>query len=110
MDKVIAWWGKGIFVSLCISMILLGTGPVDWSVPARRDQGVECFADDVFHVANLEAANLGPLLAARSSGFLNMPIPIPLVLFFSICDDILSSELSSRLVTIVIFFSAQCII
>lgn len=34
-----------------------------------RDQGVECFADDVFHVANLAAANLVSQwqLAARVS-------------------------------------------
>ena len=35
----------------------------------RRHQGMECFADDVFHVANLETVDLVPLVAVRSSGF-----------------------------------------
>jgi O-antigen ligase len=39
MDKVIAWWGQAIFVSLCASIVLLGTGPLDSSLPALSVSG-----------------------------------------------------------------------
>ena len=103
MDKLIAWWGKGIFVSLCFSIVLLGTGTLDLSLPGAGGARVERFPDDVFHVADLETVDWGPLRRSQL-GFHKHAVPIPLLLFFDICHDILISGLFSRgLETIVIF-------
>ena len=82
MDKVIAWWGKGVFAALCISMILLGTGPVDWSVPAA---GIRAWSVSrtTFFMWLIWRLLIWFRSGSSQLGFLKHRIPIPLVLFFS---------------------------
>ena len=82
MDKIIAWWGKGIFVSLCVSMVLLGTGPLESSLPGARVSPWSVSRTTFFlwliwklltrlHYGNWEL------------GFIKQAIPLPLILFFT---------------------------
>jgi O-antigen ligase len=82
MDKVIEWWQKGIFVSLCVSIVLLGTGPLDSSLPGIRVSPWSMSRTTFFlwliwklltrlHYCNWEL------------GFIKKAIPIPLILFFT---------------------------
>lgn len=82
MDKVIAWWGKGIFVSLCVSMILLGTGPVYGSVPGA---GIRAWSVSrtTFFIWLIWRLLIWFRSGSSQLGFLKHSIPIPLVLFFS---------------------------
>jgi putative inorganic carbon (HCO3(-)) transporter len=81
MDKVISWWGKGIFVSLCASMILLGTGPFDWSpvggISAWSVSRTTFFIWLIWRLIVWFRYDKSPL------HFLKNTIPIPQVLFFS---------------------------
>jgi putative inorganic carbon (HCO3(-)) transporter len=80
MDKVIAWWGKGIFVSLCVSMILLGTGPIDWSpgggIRAWSVSRTTFFIWLIWRLVLWFRYDGSPL------GFLKNTVSIPLALFF----------------------------
>ncbi|HEX9272029.1 MAG TPA: hypothetical protein VGA01_07435, partial [Candidatus Binatia bacterium] len=82
MDKVIAWWGKGIFVSLCVSMVLLGTGPLDWSVPGV---GIRAWSVSrtTFFIWLIWRLLIWVRCGSSQLGFLKHTIPIPLVLFFT---------------------------
>ena len=82
MDKVIAWWGKGIFVSLCASMVLLGTGPIEWSVPGA---GIRAWSVSrtTFFIWLIWRLVIWFHSGRSQLGFLRHIIPIPLVLFFS---------------------------
>ena len=60
----------------------------------RRDQGVERFTDDVFHLANLESVDLGPLPQV-AAGFSQACHPDSSAAFFRIRHTILASRLSS---------------
>ena len=82
MDKIIAWWGKGIFVSLCVSIVLLGTGPLESSLPGAKVSAWSVSRTTFFlwliwklltrlHYGNWEL------------GFIKQAIPIPLILFFT---------------------------
>lgn len=81
MDKVIAWWGKGIFVSLCVSMMLLGTGPIEWSVPGA---GIRAWSVSrtTFFIWLIWRLVIWFHSGRSQLGFLKHIIPIPLVLFF----------------------------
>jgi O-antigen ligase len=82
MDKVIAWWGKGIFVSLCVSMVLLGTGPLDSSVPGV---GIRAWSVSrtTFFIWLIWRLLIWVRCGSPQLGFLKHTIPIPLVLFFT---------------------------
>ena len=81
MDKVIAWWGKGIFISLCASMILLGAGPIEWSVPGA---GIRAWSVSrtTFFMWLIWRLLIWFRSGSPQLGFLRHNIPIPLVLFF----------------------------
>jgi putative inorganic carbon (HCO3(-)) transporter len=82
MDKVIAWWGKGIFVSLCVSMILLGTGPIDWSVPGA---GISAWSVSrtTFFIWLIWRLLIWVRYGGSRLGFPRHAVPIPLLLFFA---------------------------
>ena len=81
MDKVIAWWGKGIFVALCVSMIFLGIGPIEWSVPGA---GVRAWSVSrtTFFVWLIWRLVVWFRYGASPLRFFKRAIPIPLTLFF----------------------------
>jgi putative inorganic carbon (HCO3(-)) transporter len=81
MDKVIEWWQKGIFVSLCVSIVLLGIGPLESSLP-----GVKVSPWSMSRTTFFVWLILKLLIWVRSGisdlGFRKRAIPIPLLLFF----------------------------
>jgi putative inorganic carbon (HCO3(-)) transporter len=81
MDRVIAWWGKGIFVALCVSMILLGTGPIEWSIPGA---GIRAWSISrtTFFIWLIWRLVIWFRYDNSPLRFLKNTIPIPLVLFF----------------------------
>jgi putative inorganic carbon (hco3(-)) transporter len=83
MDKVIAWWGKGIFVSLCFSIVLLGTGPVDSSLPGA---GVRAWSVSrtTFFIWLIWKLLIWSRYGSSQLGFRKHAIPIPLLLFFTL--------------------------
>jgi O-antigen ligase len=82
MDKIIAWWGKGIFVGLCVSIVLLGTGPMESSLPGARMSAWSVSRTTFFLwlvwklLTRVHTGNWG-------LGFIKQAMPIPLILFFS---------------------------
>jgi len=82
MDKVIAWWGKGIFVSLCVSMVLLGTGPLDSSLPSARISAWSA-SRTTFFIWLIWKLLIWVRYGRAELGFRKRVIPIPLLLFFT---------------------------
>jgi O-antigen ligase len=83
MDKLIAWWGKGIFVALCFSIVLLGTGPLDSSLPGV---GVRAWSVSrtTFFMWLIWKLLIGVRYGGSQLGFRKHAVPIPLLLFFTI--------------------------
>jgi O-antigen ligase len=81
MDRVIAWWDKGIFVSLCVSIVLLGIGPLESSLPGARVSAWSVSRTTFFLwlvgklLTRFHYGNWG-------LGFIKQAVPIPLVFFF----------------------------
>ena len=82
MDKLIAWWGNGIFVSLCFSIVLLGTGPLDSSLPGV---GVRAWSVSrtTFFMWLIWKLLIGVRYGGSQLGFRKHAVPIPLLLFFT---------------------------
>ena len=82
MDKLISWWGKGIFVSLCAAIVLLGTGPLDSSL-----RGASVSAWSVSRTTFFLWLIWKLLIWIHyGTGQLSFPkhlIPLPFVLFFA---------------------------
>ena len=83
MDKVIVWWGKGIFVALCFAIILLGTGPLGLSLPGA---GVRAWSVSrtTFFIWLIWKLLICVRYGWSEVGFRKHAIPIPLLLFFAI--------------------------
>jgi putative inorganic carbon (HCO3(-)) transporter len=82
MDKIIAWWGKTVFVSLCVSIVLLGTGPLDlssfgFSVSAWSVSRTTFFFWLLWKLA------IAIRYGRSQVGFREPGIPIPPILFFT---------------------------
>jgi len=70
--RVVDWWGKGVFLFLCTSILLL-CRPFRITALGWKIQRLECFPDDVFLLVNLEVSCLVSARAAKSwakEGFL----------------------------------------
>ena len=82
MDKVIAWWGKGVFISLCVSILMLGTGPLDWSV---HGVGVRAWSVSrtTFFMWLIWRLLIWVRYGSSRLGFPRHAVPIPLLLFFA---------------------------
>jgi O-antigen ligase len=82
MDKLITWWGKGIFVALCFSIVLLGTGPLDFSLPGA---GVRAWSVSrtTFFMWLIWKLLIGVRYGGSQLGFRKHAVPIPLLLFFT---------------------------
>ena len=82
MDKLIIWWGKGIFVALCFSIVLLGTGPLDFSLPGA---GVRAWSVSrtTFFMWLIWKLLIGVRYGGSQLGFHKHAVPIPLLLFFT---------------------------
>lgn len=82
MDKVISWWGKGVFVSLCVAIVLLGTGPLDSSLPGI---GVSAWSVSrtTFFFWLIWKLLIGVRYGRSQLGFHWHAIPLPLLLFFT---------------------------
>jgi putative inorganic carbon (hco3(-)) transporter len=83
MDKIIAWWGKGIFVSLCVSIVLLGIGPLESSLPGIRASAWSVSRTTFFLWL------VGKILTrlrygSWELGFIKQAVPLPLILFFAL--------------------------
>jgi O-antigen ligase len=83
MDKICAWWGKGIFFFLCVSIVLLGIGPLDSSLP-----GVRASAWSVSRTTFFLWLIWKLLTRLRSGswrlGFIKQAVPVPLIIFFAL--------------------------
>jgi putative inorganic carbon (hco3(-)) transporter len=82
MDKICAWWGKGIFVSLCVSIVLLGIGPLESSLPGIRASAWSVSRTTFFLWL------VGKILTrlcygSWQLGFIKQAVPVPLILFFA---------------------------
>ena len=82
MDKLIAWWGKGIFVALCVSIVLLGTGPIESSLP-RVGVSAWSVSRTTFFLWLIWKLLIWIRYGASQLGFRKFAIPIPLLLFFT---------------------------
>jgi O-antigen ligase len=82
MDKVIAWWGKGIFVALCFSIVLLGTGPFGSSLPGA---GIRTWSVSrtTFFIWLIWKLLIWIRYGSSRLGFHKHTVPIPLLLFFT---------------------------
>ncbi len=83
MDKVIAWWGKGIFVSLCLTIVLLGTGPLDSSSPGLSVSAWSV-SRTTFFIWLIWKLLIWVRHGSSQLGFRKLVIPIPLLLFFTL--------------------------
>ena len=83
MDKVIAWWGKGIFVALCFSIVLLGTGPFGSSLSGV---GIRTWSVSrtTFFIWLIWKLLIWIRYGSSRLGFHKHTVPIPLLLFFAI--------------------------
>ena len=81
MDKVTAWWGNGIFVALCVSLIFLGTGPIEWSVAGM---GVSAWSVSrtTFFIWLIWRLVVWFRYGGAELAFFKRAVPIPLILFF----------------------------
>jgi putative inorganic carbon (hco3(-)) transporter len=83
MDKICAWWDKGIFVSLCVSIVLLGSGPLESSLPGVRVSAWSVSRTTFF--LWLVGKILTRLRYGRCElGFIQQAVPVPLILFFAL--------------------------
>ena len=82
MDKVIAWWGKGIFVSLCVAIVLLGTGPLDSSSP-RFSVSAWSVSRTTFFIWLIWRLLIWGRYGSSQLGFPRHAVPISLLLFFA---------------------------
>jgi putative inorganic carbon (hco3(-)) transporter len=83
MDKICAWWCKGIFVSLCVSIVLLGVGPLESSLPGVRASAWSVSRTTFFLWV------VGKILSRVCYGrwelsFIKKAVPVPLILFFAL--------------------------
>jgi putative inorganic carbon (hco3(-)) transporter len=82
MDKICAWWDKGIFVSLCVSIVLLGIGPLESSLPGIRASAWSVSRTTFFLWL------VGKILTrlcygSWQLGCIKQAVPVPLILFFA---------------------------
>jgi putative inorganic carbon (HCO3(-)) transporter len=82
MDKIIAWWGKIVFVSLCMSIVLLGTGPLDLSSPGLSVSAWSVSRTTFFFWLIWKLA-LGIRYGKSQLGFREPAVPIPPLIFFT---------------------------
>jgi putative inorganic carbon (hco3(-)) transporter len=82
IDKLIVWWGKGIFVSLCASIVLLGTGPLDSSLP-RVSVSAWSVSRTTFFLWLIWKLLIWIRYGTEQLSFPKHVMPIPLVLFFA---------------------------
>ena len=82
MDKLITWWGKGIFVSLCASIVLLGTGPLESSLPALSVSAWSV-SRTTFFLWLIWKLLIWIRYGAEQFSFPKHVIPVSLVLFFA---------------------------
>jgi O-antigen ligase len=82
MDKIIAWWGKGIFVGLCVSIVLLGTGPLESSLPGARVSAWSV-SRTTFFLWLVWKVLTRVHYGKWEFGFIKQAMPIPLILFFT---------------------------
>jgi O-antigen ligase len=83
MDKICAWWGKGIFFSLCVSIVLLGIGPLESSLPGVRASAWSVSRTTFFLWL------IWKLLSRLCYGswrlaFIQHALPVPLIIFFAL--------------------------
>jgi O-antigen ligase len=83
MDKICAWWGKGIFVALCVSIILLGVGPLESSVPGARASAWS-ISRTTFFLWLLWKLLTRLCYGSWQLGFIKQALPVPLIVFFSL--------------------------
>jgi O-antigen ligase len=82
MDKLIVWWGKGIFVALCVSIVLLGTGPIESSLP-RVGVSAWSVSRTTFFLWLIWKLLIWGRYGSSQLGFRKHAVPIPLLLFFT---------------------------
>jgi O-antigen ligase len=82
MDKVIAGWGNCLFFSLCVSIILLGVGPLDFSLPGASLRAWSV-SRTTFLIWLLWKLVIGVRYGRLHLGFREPLIPLPLWLFFA---------------------------
>jgi O-antigen ligase len=82
MDQVITWWGKGIFVSLCVAIVLLGIGPLGSSLPGASVSAWSV-SRTTFFIWLIWKLLIAIRYGSARLGFRHHVLPIPLLLFFS---------------------------
>ena len=94
MDKVIAWWGKGILVSLCVVIVLLGTGPLDWFSP-RFSASAWSVSRTTFFIWLIWKLLIWLRYGSSQLGFRKLGHTDSSPSFLHFCYDILTAGLSS---------------
>src|SRR5262245_48960722 len=107
MDKVIVWWGKGIFVALCFAIILLGTGPLGLSFPVA---GVRAWSVSrtTFFIWLIWKLLIWVRYGSWQVGFRKHDVPIPLLLFFTIVTLSLFTCYFDRASSVYRYFFYEC--
>jgi O-antigen ligase len=82
MDKLIAWWGKGLFLSLCASIVLLGTGPLESSLPGASVSAWSV-SRTTFFLWLIWKLSIWIRHGTAQLGFRKHLIPLPFLLFFA---------------------------
>jgi len=82
MDKIIAWWGKTVFVFLCVSIVLLGTGPLDLS-SFGFSVSAWSVSRTTFFFWLLWKLGIAVRYGGSQVGFREPAIPIPPIIFFT---------------------------
>ena len=82
MDKIIRWWGEGVFVALFVSIVFLGTGPWVWSSPEFSVSAWSISRTTFFFWLIWKLA-IGVRHGSSQLGFREHPVPTPLLLFFA---------------------------
>ena len=83
MDKVCSWWGKGIFVSLCVSIALLGMGPLESSLPGVRASAWSV-SRTTFFLWLVGKILIRFRYRSWAFGFVKQSVPVPVILFFAL--------------------------
>jgi putative inorganic carbon (HCO3(-)) transporter len=83
MDKICVWWGKGIFVSLCVSIVLLGIGPLESSLPGIRASAWSV-SRTTFFLWLVWKILTRLCYGSWQLGFIKQAVPVPLILFFAL--------------------------
>ena len=83
MDKICAWWGKGIFVSLCVSIVLLGIGPLESSLPGVTASGWSV-SRTTFFLWLIWKILTRLCYGSWQLDFIKQAVPVPLIIFFAL--------------------------